>query len=484
MSNFALTAQPGIVSDDTTFSSQGRYSDGNNVRFYQGRPQTIGGVALPGITGPYTGVTKMLAYTVSGATRIASAGDDLISIDSGVADYDITPVGWASGRHTLAMWGDVLLACNSGGKLYQSVAGATATEITQSPDEITAMLVTQTRQVMALGANEASSGTFNPRAIRISDVEDLTDWTPSASNLSDEVILEGQAPIVGGCLLGEYVVVWTTGAMFLGTFTGDVVQPWRFDRVAQVGLVALDAFAAHGTRVYFMAPDLRVYTYSPGQGPSHIPCPISREFTTNCWAVDHDQIFGFYNSRFGEAWFFYLDQRGGGSTPNRYIAFAASESETAQQPVWFRGQLVATAAVESALLGTEFSGYSTSIAATISVAGGPFHLARFDCGLLQTGFSPFHIQTADQYFDESQTRMMIRSVVPDFEDGSVNLYVYVRSRPQDTPVTKGPYAITDETSKKDFRASGKIIAMKFDGTSGTFWRLGKPLFDVVPMGER
>ena len=39
----ALDVPPGLVSDDTTFSSTGRYEDAANMRFWRGRPQTIGG---------------------------------------------------------------------------------------------------------------------------------------------------------------------------------------------------------------------------------------------------------------------------------------------------------------------------------------------------------------------------------------------------------------------------------------------------------
>lgn len=38
-----LDLAPGLQGDDTTFAAQGRWSDGSNVRFYEGRPQTIGG---------------------------------------------------------------------------------------------------------------------------------------------------------------------------------------------------------------------------------------------------------------------------------------------------------------------------------------------------------------------------------------------------------------------------------------------------------
>jgi hypothetical protein len=490
MSYFALTAPPGIVSDDTTFASQGRWADGNNVRFYQGFPQTIGGVASPSNNGPYLSVTKMMAYSVSGTIGIAAAGQSLTRIIPGVADIDITPTGWVGGgRHSLAKWGDVLLASNHGGKLFQSIAGATASHITQAPAKMTSMLVTATRQVMALGCNEVVSGVFNGRAIRISHTEDLTEWIPAADNLSDEVVLDGQGSIVGGCLLGEHVVIWTNDAMYLGSFTGDPTQPWRFDRVANVGMVGLDAFAVRGATVYFMAPDLRVYVYAPGQEPLQLQCAISREFTAHIDPAHRDQTSALHNSRFGEIWFFYSDLRGG-SSPSRYIAFAVSETEAAQRPVWFRGEALISAAVDDPLLAEAFAGYNTSIAVTMSL-GGPYMLWRYDCGGLQRGATPWHIQSADQYFDESERRILLRSITPDFEAatdgggvGEVALTLFVRGQPQESPLTKGPFMLTAATGKQCCRCSGKIVAARFSAADGQFMRLGKPLFDIVPLGER
>ena len=54
-----------------------------------------------------------------------------------------------------------------------------------------------------------------------------------------------------------------------------------------------------------------------------------------------------------------------------------------------------------------------------------------------------------------------------------------------SPVTKRHYAITIVTAKHVFRASSKVavvgIALSGDGS---FWRLGKPPLDIVPLGER
>ena len=50
-----LDLAPGLNGDDTSFSANGRWADGSNVRFRLGRPQVIGGWEALTAT-PLTGV--------------------------------------------------------------------------------------------------------------------------------------------------------------------------------------------------------------------------------------------------------------------------------------------------------------------------------------------------------------------------------------------------------------------------------------------
>ena len=97
------------------------------------------------------------------------------------------------------------------------------------------------------------------------------------------------------------------------------------------------------------------------------------------------------------------------------------------------------------------------------------------------------IKTSDQYLGDAEQLLQIQGIWPDFESqqGNASLTVYVRAYPQATQVTKGPYTLTTAASKKDFRASGRIAAIKFSGSaSPTFVRVGKPTFQAVATGLR
>jgi hypothetical protein len=252
---------------------------GDNVRFFHGKPQSLGSEIT--VSTGFNNIRKMLAYSVGGTPHLALAGTaNLYSLNLNTnTKTDITPAaGWTSARaYSLDMFGDILLAAPLDGKLFQSVSGAQATEIVNAPDSITKMIVTPSRQVMALGCNEEVSGTFNRRCIRWCDIEDTTDWTTSSSNNAGEYILSGQEDIVTGCILGQYIIVWTNASMWLGQYLGDPRQTYLFTRIDNIGCASHGSYAIYKGAVYWMDPGLSVWQFSPGTPPARIPCQISNE---------------------------------------------------------------------------------------------------------------------------------------------------------------------------------------------------------------
>jgi len=489
-----LSPPPGLNSDDTTFSAAGRWADGNNVRFWNGRPQVIGGTESLGTLAGSLPITAILIFIRSGAIKAAYAtrgGSPKLYVGSLDAPDDETPSGLGNTNDwALVPWGDTLLACPSGGTLYEQSGTSTATEVTQAPNQITWMLTTPERQVLACGCNEESSGTFNGLCIRGSDIEDYTDWTTAADNNAFEHILESSGSIVAARLIGQYVAVWTTSDLFIGQFIGDPGQAYRFDKVGEnCGLAGPQAVVVHNQTAYWMGIDLCPRTWTPGDVPKQMPCPISKDFINNTSLTARGRIVASVNPRFNEIRFDYPDGRTSfpvtSGRNNRYIAVSLTDGS------WHRGIGGFDALTNSPIL----SSTTTSYADVPTIIGArTTEILLHETGTLEWGstnatgllMAPY-IQSADQYLDNSQRRMMIRSVLPDFEDqaGDILLTLFVRDRPQSPATTKGPHTLTTATTKKDFRASGKIVSAKFGGSATSlYFRMGKPMFDVVPMGER
>lgn len=505
----AITPPPGLVNDATEMAAPGVWQAGNNVRFYRGLPQVIGGETTlqSAAVETYDRVSRLLAYRVSGVVHVAVAGDTLWRVNTTTwARTAITPAGWltvALGTQqyaSLDMFGDVLLAvphhpttATSHGTLFASVGGAAAAAVANAPDNINAFLVTPSRQVMALGCNEEVSGTYNGRCIRWSDIEDYTDWTTSSSNNAGEYILPGQDDIVGARLIGDHIAVWTKSALFLGQYIGQPGQTFIFTRIDNAGLISRHCHAEFQGAVYWMGPDLFVYAWRPGAVPQKIECPC----LAGVWgtmgvafgkpsAAEQLYFHAFTNHKYGEIWFFY--PANGSSGADNYLAFCVNES--AQRPVWFTGSMAAGAVLDDPLL---VDALNMDDSNTIRVELGTSKvLTAIDKSITTATFPTWSIQSSVYYLDEAKRRVQIQSYIADhysaLSDYKVTLFV--KDYPETlSETTKGPYTITTgggtPTLKSDFRASGRLVSVKFsNSTSPGRWRLGKPVFEAVALGNR
>lgn len=495
---------PGIVSDDTAFASVGRWADGNNMRPWRGSMQTVGGWSLA--TSGLSGVCRsVLSWTdIDGFSNIAFGTHTKLYVRVAGVDYDITPAsgftagsengaggpGYGAGTYgsgtwggasvgsyfpltwSLANWGENLLANPRGQSLFvwTNNTANDATEVTQAPDNISYMLVAR-RQVLALGCNEELSGTFNPLCIRGSDLEDYTDWTTTASNNAFEYIVSGSGRIVAGAEIGDYIAVWTDNGLYLGQDVGSGTVNYRFDRIAETcGLIGPNAFTVLNQTAYWITPDYQFYRWQPGTEPQLLPCPIRNDFKDNVSTSQFEKIAATTVSQYGEVWWFYPDGRDG-SECSRYVALSTVDG------LWFRGQMARSACIDA----------------------GP---ARFPLFVTPDGTAYWHeegqtanggaltwsLTTADQYVDEAREFTVLRGIWPDFEDqqGAVSLTLTLRNYPQATTTyTKGPYTLSVDASRKDFMASGRVIAATFEGSSApAFVRFGKPMLDVVSAGQQ
>lgn len=495
---------PGIISDDTTFASEGRWADGNNMRPWRGTMQTIGGwsVMATGLSGVCRNV---LAWTENGGTGDVAFGTHTkLYVTQGGELADITPSsgftagaedgaggpGWSAGDYgegdygeasaanyfpltwSLATWGENLLACPRGQTIFRwaNNPASVAAAIANAPDNVTYMIVTPQRQILALGCNEEVSGTFNPMCIRGCKSEDYDDWTTSSNDNVFEEILAGSGRIVAGGMVGQYVAVWTDNSLYIGEYVGLADQTYRFDPVAtNCGLVGPSSFYIMNQRAYWITPDYQFYVWTPGAEPQLIPCPIRNDFKDNISVGQFDKIAATGVGQYGEVWWFYPDQRDGLEC-SRYVALSTLDG------TWFRGQLERSACCDAG---------PTQAPIFVTPAGTAYwhetdHTA--DGGALECSLT-----SADQYIDDARRFLLIRGLWPDFEDqqGAVSLELNLRKWPQASTVyEKGPYSLPANVSKRDFMASGRVASVTLRGNSSPcFFRLGKPTWDVEIAGE-
>lgn len=496
---------PGLASNDTIYSARGAYATADNIRWEDGRPQTIGGFAKTFATA-LTGVCRN-AFNWSnnvGKANIAFGTNSKLYIYVDGTLADITPTGLAAGgasngslgyaygmgtyggsyysipqsQHKLrtwsfGAWGQTLLASPRYGTLYQwsNDTGTLAQEITEAPDIITIMRVNaKRRQVVAFGCNEELSNNFNPLCIRWCDFEILTDWTTGSADNAGEQILNGGGQIVAAEQVGDVFGIWTDKDLHQMTYVGDPDQTYQFDVVdTNCGIIGPNAICTMNGIAYWVGKDRRIRAWAGyGSKPVVVDCPIWKEFADNILEAQIDKTALSSNTKFGEIWIFYPDTRDG--TENSRAVFFKVGPEGV---LWSKSSLARTAFCDSGVL-------SYPIGVT---SAGVVH--NHEYGSTADGSSlSWSLTSAGQYLDEAERTLQVQSISPDFKDqeNAISLTASVRARPQSTPVVKGPYTIAVDAAKKDFRFTGAIAELEFSGTG--YVRFGKPTFDAIVTGQR
>lgn len=499
----ALEIPPGIVTDETTFATPGRWADGNNVRFWFGRPQVVGGwsSAVSGLTGV---CRNSFAWTDNDANiNIAFGTHSALQVLVGGELFDITPSGLAAGvidggispgygtstfgngtfgttnpvgyqprTWSLQNYGEWLIAAPRGGTIYswQNNTANDAAALTNAPAQVNVVIVTPERQIVALGANEEVSTNYNPMCIRGSDIEGPTVWATSPTNNAFEHILEGGGKIISGAMVGNYLAVWTDVGLHVGQFVGQSGQTYRFDLVAKnCGLIGPNAMTVFNQVAYWVTPDLQFYRWSPGSPPLPLACPIRNDFADNLERSQSDKVVCCPVSKYDEVWWFYPDSRDGIEN-SRYVAVNTRDG------AWFKGQIARTAAMDSG---------PTADPLFVAYDG---HAYWHETGNTANGGAlSWSLTTSDQYLDTAQRRTLVRGLWPDFEDqtGAISLTISYRDYPQSTPRSKGPWTLGVGLEKRDFLVEGRIASVTLSANSApSYMRLGRPSFDVVVTGEK
>lgn len=87
-----LDIPPGLFTDDTTYAAAGRWADGSNVRFNEGRPETIGG--WEGLSGDMLGGVCRSAFSWSDNNAVLNIGfgtHATLEVWQGGSYFNITP---------------------------------------------------------------------------------------------------------------------------------------------------------------------------------------------------------------------------------------------------------------------------------------------------------------------------------------------------------------------------------------------------------
>jgi hypothetical protein len=392
---------------------------------------------------------------------------------------DYFPRTWS-----LAPWGQFLVASPRNGGLYKwsGVPATPAQAVPTAPPQITQMGVSPQRQVFAFGCTQ-ENGLYNPLCLRHSSIGDETEWATDATSSSTarEYVLPGGGRIVGHLFVGQYVLVWTSVALFLGTYVGQLTQVWRFDKVGEdCGLVGPNAAAAVGSTAFWIGPDLQFRSYALGGAVDPVECQIRKDFADNLTPAQADKIMASTTGAWSEVRWDYPDQRDVGFENSRYVALAVAGPDAGS---WYRGRaLQGVSPARTARIDAGPADFPIGV-----TAGGNIYYeekgASADGGPL-----PWLLASADIYLD-LDVDSLVTELWPDLSSdqlGAVTLVVTSREEPDDSRTAFGPFMIAPGQRLVDVgKISGRIFGLTYSGfSSPAYVRIGKLVAKAKPRGRR
>ena len=385
---------------------------------------------------------------------------------------NITATDWS-----LANWGEVLLACPSGGPIYQwSEQGGYqyAQVIPTAPFFNGGIFVSQPQQILVAWGSVQGSGVRDPLIVRWSNALDYTNWTVSSQTWAGSFHIPTGSLIVGGIQSAQQGIIWTDIDCYVMQNIGQPLV-FGFSRVGSgCGLVGMHAMGVLNGDVYWMSPNNIFKLGSNGVAP--VPCPIWNFIFQNIDTANLSKVRCAVNSTFNEVtWFF--PQAGGTGENTLYAKFNVVENE------WDYGSLGRSAWIDVTVLGNPVG---ADLSGTIWQ-----HETGYNAGTVAINSS---FQTGYWSISDGNEICTVDWILPDMQFSNYNatstpatltLTFYAVDYPGDTPRTYGPYTFVQGTEFINCRIRGRMLAMSVSGADlNSFWRIGRIRYRYAPDGRR
>ena len=405
---------------------------------------------------------------------------------TGASDFSSEITQWS-----LDNWGEDIVANRRKGSIYYwdtdaSTTPLRATKVSGStnstPTTVDSIIVSPNdRHLIALGGNEfgttaSPTGTYNPLTVRWSNQEDYTNWVPSISSTSGEVILADGTKIVGAKRSRNAINIWTDNALWSMTFVGPPFV-FQFSQLGtNCGLIAQHAGVDYDGRAVWMGYD-NFYVFD-GQVRS-LDCTVRRFIFDRLNMDQKDKIFCGINSEFKEIIWLYPSTDS--TECDSYVVWSPDEN------YWSYGDSIFTTFADKTVFGNTIT---TGLQGTNPASNKLFNnevqgLYTAD-GVAMSSF----IESADFDIDSGNEVMFLNRVIPDFDlsDGSLTFSIKTKDFPESSTSREKPnppHTVTNSTAKIDMRARGRQGRVRVScNAAGTSWKWGSIRLAIQPDGRR
>lgn len=500
-----LNLPPGVFRNGTAYQAKGRWYDANFVRWKNGQLQPVGGWQRI-TSSPHDGKTRgLLSWRDNSARRWLAIGtNEGLFVYDNDQFYDVTPgdsmnpfpvgrensvYGLGYGAYTygsdaygterpttglvleaatwsLDTWGENLIACAPhDGKIYEWAIDTTApideaAVIVGAPTDCRAIIVTEERHLVALGAGG------NPRKVQWSDQEDNTTWTPLATNAAGDQELVTPGIIQCARRMPGQILIWTDVDAHVMRYVGPPFV-YSFERVGAGGIVGPNAHMVFGNSCVWMG-DKGFWVFDGMIKP--LESDVQDYVFNNINLFQAAKITAAHINELGEIWWFYPSAS---SVENdRYVIWNYREGH------WSIGNLARTAWVD-------VGAFPYPIA-----AGTDGHLYQHEQGWTDNGATrvgQVFAKSGALEIGNGDQVMAVRQLLPDGCNNvapCTRVIFDVQSTPKGPVTVKGPYTFTRADGYSDARFTGRQVRVKVEATQDEPFRFGTLRIDAVAGGGR
>ena len=470
------------------------------------------GISTNTLTGVTRGVRNTTAASHSSGATVTNTSSYVAWGEAASGDLIVDPGMWS-----IDNFGDKAICLIVDGEVFEWNSAATdatssrATIISGAPTASRHMLVSTPDRHLVFYGTETTIGTKSTQDnmfVRFSAVEDINDYTPTATNDAGTQRLADGSRIMGAIRGRDAIYVWTDTALFLQRFVG---QPFTFAFIqagTNCGLAGKNAVVEVDGAAYWLSEN-GFFKYAGAL--QSLPCLVE-DFVYDDINLDsgNQMITAGLNNLFGEIMWFYPTANS--AVVNKMVSYNYFDS-TPQRPVWTVGSLARTAWADSAVFGNphaleyDADGVEGATSSTY-VQGNTDGISTYyqhETGTDQVkggAVTAIAATITSGDFDITQDQkqgvtlrgdgefiMKIRRFIPDFisQTGNTQITLNLRNYSNSSSASSslGPFTVTSSTDKVDTRARARAIALKVENTgTSQDWKLGTFRLDIQPDGRR
>ena len=498
-----ITPDPGFIDVGTEYSNEGRWSEGNLVRFVDGTVRPIGGWSVRVSENIEGTVIGLYSYAIGALKVIIIATTERVyKYDGSLVDVtpdnfnaptpgQLTPDGFGAGmfgkglfgnhdgrdefvfysptayEYAFSMFGTTLImSCTSDNKIYKlSKEDVKLTLCENAPMDVSWSIVSDERFVFAIAPNG------NRGKVQWSDIENYTVWTPTETNRAGSLTIPDESELFAAVKWRSQIYLFSASAVYRLNYVGGVL-------VYGITKIINQYDAPISANSIVVTPNGIAWLNVNGVGlwdGQYRPVinQVHDYYKRNVVQGYERYTFGGYNEAYNEAWWFFVSdepESGSQAIPGKYMVWHITSN------TWSSGSLPRTAWNMSWSVGKPL------------LSDGAVVLSHEDCSLADShdigDLVPYIKNAMSDIGNGDNVVTVDRIVVDELTSNGDNLdYVIETSMwPSTDRTTSVSYSAQD--GRIDSRFTARQMSITITGPTDADWSIGKLRANIKERGRR